>query len=127
MASLFEFLEENSSMGHFFLRWGIALTLLLSVRTKFMATGKVAKMMDSLGLGFMSSGLVQVLGVVLAVSALLLLFNKWTRANGVFLTLFFLVTIIVALPSGLTAGPAIWKDLGLLGAALALAFQGSGE
>ncbi len=114
-------------MGNFFLRWGMALTLLFSVRTKFAATGRVAGMMDKLGLGFMSPTGVQVLGVVLAVSAILLLVGKWTRANGVFLTLFFLVTVIAGIGTGFGVGPALWKDLGLLGAALALAYGGAGS
>ncbi|MFB6212422.1 MAG: DoxX family protein [Candidatus Magasanikbacteria bacterium] len=123
-----DFLKNNAGLGPVFLRWGLALTLLASVRTKFMMTDKVVGMMKKLGLNFLANPtIIQVLGVVLALVSVALILNWQPRAMGVFLSVFFVVSLLAGIFAGkapFSVGPAIWKDFGLLGAALYLAFSG---
>ncbi len=123
-----DYFAERPEKANFFLRLGLALTLLWSVLTKFRATDQVVQMMNGLGVSFMANTtMVTLLGVVLLLSAILLLFGIWTRLNALFLTLFFLVTVIAGLANGpFRVGPGLWKDFALLGAALALLYGGPG-
>ncbi|MFB6246431.1 MAG: DoxX family protein [Candidatus Pacearchaeota archaeon] len=121
--------KQDKELGPLFLRIGLALTLIFSLVTKFGNTEKVVGMMGKLGLNFASSpGVVTALGIILLISAALLIFGLFTRQNAIFLTVFFAVTVLTGISAGiLSAGPAIWKDFGLLGGALALVFLGAGS
>jgi len=115
--------NKKAKYANLSLRFGLAIVLLWSVKTKFTTPDKVAEMMKALGLSFASNGLVLVLGVVLAVIALSFIFNYKVKQTAWVLSAFLAVTIILGLPNGFTVGPALWKDFGLLGASLALAFS----
>lgn len=125
-------MDTNDGMGKLLLRIGVALTLLLSVWKKFTAPEKVAGLFNNL-LGFGSAGLIQVVAVVLLLASIALLIGWQVQLVGWGLAVFFVVSILGSLFStGVSgflggAGPAIWKDPGLLGASLALAFGGSGD
>lgn len=121
-------IKGKEDLGPLFLRIGLAITLILSVVVKFGNTQKVSGLMGALGISFASNaGIVTALGVILLISAALLLFGLATRANAIFLTVFFGVTIIAGLSAGIfSVGPAIWKDFAMIGGALALLFTGPG-
>lgn len=116
---------ENNKEKYAFLslRWGLALVILWSVWVKFTGPDKVVGMMKALGVGFASVGFVYVLGVILLILALSLIFNYKANWSGWALTAFFAVTVILGLTNGFSVGPALWKDIGLLGASLAIAFK----
>ena len=114
---------KNAKYANLSLRIGLALVLLWSVKTKFSTPDKVSGMMNALGLSFASSGLVLVLAVVLAILAVSLIFNYKVKHSAWILSAFFAVTVILGIPNGFTVGPALWKDIGLLGASLSLAFS----
>ncbi len=121
--------EGNEDKANLFLRIGVALTLLWSVKTKFGATNQVTNMMDALGLGFMSSGLVIALGILLAIVSIMLIVGWQVRTAGLILTVFFAVSMLAGMFAGdslFSVGPAIWKDFGLLGGAIALMLGGAG-
>lgn len=121
-----ELFKGKQGLANLFLRLGMAITLLLSLRQKFANTDKVVEGMNSLGLGFMTAGLVQALGVVLLAAAILLIVGYKVQYVGVFLTLFFLVTVLAGIPSAWTE-LGIWKDFALLGGAVALMLGGAGD
>ena len=126
---MMEWFSTDNKKASLFVRVGLALTLLLSALTKFTATEQVTGMFDTL-LGFGSAGFTIFMGVVVTVLALLLLFDVWPQPTGTALSVFFAVSIISGFIASVQAGnapfgvgPAIWKDFGLLGASLAVAFQ----
>lgn len=112
--------ESRAKYGKLFLRVGLALTVLWSVKTKLTTPDKVAGMMGALGLSFASAGLVIALGVVLAVVAVWLISGYQVKYPAAFLAAFFIGTVVLGALKGFTVGPAIWKDIGLLGASMAL-------
>ncbi len=116
-----EFFKRYSEYGMVFLRLGFAATLLFSVFTKLSSTSQVAGMFGKAGIGG-GENLVTAMAIVLIIVSLMLIFGFATRLAAGFLTLFFLVTLIAAF----NVGPAVWKDFALLGASLALLFNGPG-
>ena len=104
-----------------FLRWGVALMVLWSVWTKLTATEAVAGVFDKFGLPGNES-LVLIVAVILAITALMLLFNYKVSLAGMVLSVFFLFIVVVELFNGFSLGQATWKDIALLGSSLALAF-----
>jgi len=103
------------------LRWGLAIVVLWSVKTKFTTPDMVAGMMNSLGLGFANNFFVILLGITLGGLALWLISGHKVKYPAAVLSLFFSVTLVLGLLNGYTVGPALWKDFGLLGASLSLA------
>lgn len=115
-------LEPNKEVASWTLRVGLVVTLLYSVVTKFIATEQVTGMFNTL-LGFGTPGFTIGVGVVLILASIMLLTRWQDRLAAGFLTVFFAVSIISGWIAGgpmFSAGPAIWKDFGLLGASLAL-------
>ncbi len=115
-------LEPNNTVARWALSVGLALTLLVSVIKKFVATETVTGLFGTL-LGVSSPTLTLVVAVVLAIAAVMTVIDWQRRIAAGFLSLFFAVTLVSGVVAGgplFTAGPAIWKDFGLLGASLAL-------
>lgn len=123
-------LHDKQPLGPLSLRYGLALTLLWSVLTKFTHTDTVVAMTQALGFSFMNKTIIIVIAIGLLVLAILLIWGKYLHIVGILLALFFLVTILAAAAAGdapFSVGPAIWKDFTLLGAALYFVFTGEGE
>lgn len=122
-----DFLKGKENLSNLFLRLGLAATLLWSVRTKFSTPEVVAGLFNKFGLTFFGNvAAVQVVATVLLISGILLVIGAFTRINGIFLSIYFLVTVILGIGTGFAIGPAVWKDFALLGGALALTFGGPG-
>jgi uncharacterized membrane protein YphA (DoxX/SURF4 family) len=124
-------LHDKQPLGPLALRFGLALSLLWSVLTKFTKTEAVAKMLGALGLDFAANDtFVILMGVFLLVISILLIVGKYLHIVGILMTVFFLFSIIAGATAGEAAfsvGPAIWKDLGLLGASLYFVFSGNSK
>ena len=124
-------LHNNAPLGPLALRLGLALSLLWSVLTKFTKTEKVAGMLGKLGLDFAANDtFVIIMGIFLLILAVLLIVNKYLHVVGLLLTVFFLFTIVAGATAGdapFSVGPAIWKDIGLLGASLYFVFAGNSK
>lgn len=121
---MMQWFKKDDTKADWFLRVGLAIVLLFSAVTKFTATEQVSGLFGQL-IGIESAGFTIFMAVVLSVLALLLLFDTWTQPVGTLLSVFFAVAIISGLVAGgptFSVGPAIWKDFGLLGASLAVAF-----
>jgi len=122
-----EALKKHRGFASVALRYGLTLTLLWSLISKFTAPEMVAGLFSNLGFGFVTPGLVTVIGIGLAVMALLLMTGKYLQIAGVLLTIYFLGSLIAGAFAGEAAfsvGPAIWKDFSLLGIALYFALGG---
>ena len=124
-------LEGKEGMANFFLRIGLALTILWSVNTKLTSTDKVVGLFKALGLSFMASpGLIKALGVLLLLISVMMIVGWQVRYTGIFLTAFFLVSLLAGMFAGdalFSVGLAICKDFTLIGPSLALALGGAGE
>lgn len=123
-------LHKKEPMGPLILRYGMALSLLWSVLTKFTKTEMVVGLLKKLGFGFATEPLVIVMAIVLLVVAVLLIVGKYLHIVGIILTVFFLTTLLAGAFAGEAAfsvGPGLWKDFALLGIALYFAFSGDGK
>ena len=124
-------LHDKQPLGPLALRFGLALSLLWSVLTKFTKTEMVAGMLKALGLDFAANeSFVILMGVFLLVLSVLLIIGKYLHIVGLLLTVFFLFSIVAGAVAGdapFSVGPAIWKDLGLIGAALYFVFSGNSK
>ena len=81
-------LYKYESYASFALRYGLAFTLLWSVFTKLTNTEKVVGMFQALGLSFMSNPLIVILGIGLAILAILLVLGKYLHISWCFIFLF---------------------------------------
>lgn len=111
------FIKPSLKHANLALRWGLAVTLLWSVWTKFTATEQVAGLFGKTGLPG-DPTFVTIIGIILAILALMLIFDFKVRVAGLVLTGFFIVTLIAALP--VEGTPAVWKDFALLGGSISL-------
>lgn len=115
-------LEPNKQVSGWALRIGLAVTMLYSVVTKLMATEQVTGMFRNL-LGFGTPAMTIGVAVLLVAVSLMLISGWQQRLAAGFLSVFFVVSLVTGLIAGgpmFTVGPAIWKDMGLLGASIAL-------
>ena len=119
---------KHRNVAPLLLRIGFFLTLIFSVIVmKFMNTAKVAKVWDTVGLGWLGgSTTVIMVGIILAILALMILFGFYTRVAAGLLVIFFVVTIVSTLGTPIFDKVKVWKDFTLLGVALYLLFAGSG-
>ncbi len=115
--------KSNASTGELALRLGLAVTLLYSVYTKLIGVGPegVAQLFGKAAIIPGSPTLVIAVAVALTVVALMLIAGFKMRIAGMFLSAFFVVTLLTAWQ----AGSGVWKDIGLLGASLYFALGGA--
>jgi len=119
---------DNKNVGPLLLRIGFFVTLMFSViAMKFGETEKVAGVWDKVGLGWLGGpSAVIVVGIIVAVLAVMILIGWYPRVAGALLAIFFIVTIASTFGTPIFDKLKVWKDFTLLGTALYFLFAGSG-
>lgn len=121
-------------------QWGsVLLRLLLGFTFLYVGLGKlflgmrpvepVAGILNALGMSFIPAlTFVYILGILELVVGLMFVFGLFTKAAGWIATVMLLLFVIgvgAILGDGLGGQMMMFKDIGLIGGALCLAFQGS--
>jgi len=122
------FFVKNKKVAPLILRIGFFMTLLFSVIfMKFGETESVAGVWNKVGLGWLGGTTsVLVVGVILAILALMILIGYYPRTAAGFLVIFFVVIIATTFSTEIFDKVKVWKDFTLLGTALYFLFAGSG-
>lgn len=121
------FFVKNKKVAPLILRIGFFMTLLFSVIfMKFGETESVAGVWNKVGLGWLGGTTsVLVVGVILAILALMILIGYYPRTAAGFLVIFFVVIIVTTFSTEIFDKVKVWKDFTLLGVALYFLFAGT--